>query len=139
MKRDPRLHGLSADHHHALVLARRLSQTTSLTASEAADLRAVFDRELEPHFRAEEELLLPPLRTKGEAKLVERTLADHAALRAAIQAAAGGDATAARDLGTRLGDHVRFEERDLFPACERQLSDAELAAVVHRVPHPRDR
>jgi hemerythrin-like domain-containing protein len=41
---------------------------------------------------------------------------------------------AARAFGERLGDHVRFEERELFPACEATLSDDVLDEVARRVP-----
>jgi hypothetical protein len=130
MKRDPRLHRLSSDHHHALVLARSLVQPGQpWTGAAAAALGARFDSEIEPHFRIEEELLLPALRDAGAIGLVERTIADHAFLRDQAAAARAENAEAARAFGERLGRHVRFEERELFPACEQLLDDAVLDAV----------
>lgn len=132
MKRDRRLQGLSSDHHHALLLARELAQHPGpWTAADAASLLRRFEHELEPHFRIEEELMLPALLATGEAALVERTLEDHAALRALVRV---GDEASARSFGERLHEHVRFEETELFPACEARLSGAVLEAVAQRAP-----
>jgi hemerythrin-like domain-containing protein len=116
MKRHPRLQGLSREHHHVLVLARRamrgyLSPT---------DARRAFYDELALHFAVEEEQLLPALRASGAAgiELAERMQREHDAIRAAI--AAEDVAT----FGRLLHEHVRFEERELFPAFEAQLGDA---------------
>ncbi len=66
MKRHVALHGLSEDHHHGLVLARRCASAAGDSSAAAAtaaleELRRVFAHELEPHFRCEEELILPTL------------------------------------------------------------------------------
>jgi hypothetical protein len=50
MKCDPRLLGLSSQHHRALVLARALAQEPLDWSSERGiALGACFDAELEPH------------------------------------------------------------------------------------------
>ena len=135
MTRDPRLRGLSSEHHHALVLARSLMQERrEWSQQEAAGLGERFDADLEPHFRVEDEVLVPALRRAGATALAERTAADHAFLRASMVAARRGDAAAARAFGERLLDHVRFEERELFPACEASLSGEVLGEVARRVP-----
>ncbi|HKU44642.1 MAG TPA: hemerythrin domain-containing protein [Polyangiales bacterium] len=133
MQRDPRLRSLSSEHHTALVLARRLvSHAGVWTATETAALRERFDRELEPHFRVEEDVLLPALREAGRADLADRTQRDHEALRALVAALASADAdpTLARRIGELLRDHVRFEEQELFPSCEALLPDV----VLERLP-----
>lgn len=133
MKRDPRLRRLSSDHHSALVLARRLSQLTGQwTENEGESLHRRFEQELEPHFRTEEELLLPALRAVGRSDLANRITDDHTALRAMVAAARAGDGRAARSFGERLSEHVRFEERELFPACEALLPGAVLDEVGRR-------
>lgn len=132
MKRDTRLRRLSSEHHHALVLARELSRHVASHAPDAPvvlDLRGRFDRELEPHFRVEEAILLPALRAIGEHALVARLEADHSALRAHLAAAERGDAGHVASFAERLVEHVRFEERELFPRCEAALPGAVLDAV----------
>jgi hemerythrin-like domain-containing protein len=134
MRRDPRLRRLSSEHHQALVLARSLTDHgPGWTVADGAALARRFAAELEPHFRAEEELVLPAIRA-AEPELADRTEADHAFLRAAVAAAARGDGDAARALGERLVDHVRFEERILFPAAERLLTADQLDEVARRYP-----
>ena len=133
MKRDPRLAELSRDHHHALVLARdTLAKAGSWTTEDGAALGLRFDDELEPHFRIEEELLLPALTRASAHELVARVAGDHAFLREAMIGARRGDGLAAVAFSERLTEHVRFEERELFPACEERLEATVLASVAQR-------
>lgn len=137
MKRDHRLRGLSSEHHHALVLARWVSRRAAEWTVEAGEtLGERFAAELAPHFAVEEDILLPALLAAGAGALVDRTLADHAALRGLGERAAKGDGEAAAAFASRLTAHVRFEERELFPACERLLPAEVLDRVGERAPHP---
>ncbi len=135
MKRDSRLIGLSSEHHHALVLARTIErQVETWSTSNGKALRERFDRELEPHFHTEEQLLLPGLRAAGKVELCERLEADHSRLRSTAALAAAGDGEAARAFGLHLAEHVRFEERSVFPVCESVLPDHVLDEVARRAP-----
>ena len=133
MKRHPQLEPLSDDHHNALVMARRIRRAlepapdADALAALWSELRERFARELEPHFRVEENLLFPPLAAAGAPELAERARADHARLRALARGAP--QAAAAAEFARRLHDHVRFEERELFPRAERALSPEALAAI----------
>jgi iron-sulfur cluster repair protein YtfE (RIC family) len=137
MKRDPRLQGLSSDHHHGLVLARRTSRACAGDGAGRELVRSVrraFDAELEPHFRAEEEVLLPPL--AGVAPdLVQRTLGEHAELRGHLAAAEAGHPRRLAEFAALLERHIRFEERVLFPAAEARLPGEALDRVARRVPY----
>jgi hypothetical protein len=131
MKRTDALQPLSRDHLKALLAAKRV-----VDASDAATAGAAFSRfwELErDHFRLEEEILLPHWAAHAEidAPAVERVLADHLAIRAgALRLARGAlSLDELHDLGTRLHDHVRFEERRLFPMIEDALDADALDAL----------
>ncbi len=94
MKRDIRLHGLTSDHHHALVLVRRIREALQKEQVDTAFIEAVHDKyktDLSPHFKVEEDLLLPALEKAGEPALVSRTLSEHENLRALLGGAGGGD------------------------------------------------
>lgn len=135
MKRHPALLQLSREHHPALVLAKRAQSLADdnleAAADFAAEIRAVFAAELEPHFCIEEERLLPLLKNAGQAQLVERTLAEHANLRALAVQIDAGDPASLRRFGALLAAHVRFEERELFPAAEATLEPEALAMIDH--------
>ncbi|MBV9799830.1 MAG: hemerythrin domain-containing protein [Solirubrobacterales bacterium] len=144
MKRDPALASLSRDHHHALFVAQNLRHADTHTAPQAAAaLRAYWDEHGRDHFRLEEELLLPAYAGFGDPyhPLVARALCDHIAIRRRVddlQEESGASPAALRELGGSLAEHLRLEERELFPLIERTLPAAklaELAAALERV-HP---
>ncbi|WP_323002139.1 hemerythrin domain-containing protein [Denitromonas sp.] len=116
MRRDPRLVPLSREHHAALRLARALIAGTGVAM--LVQMRA----ELQAHFDEEERDLLPVLRAAGEPALVDRLLREHAQLNALFDAAAAGQHCA--EAGEALIAHVRFEEREMFPAVEAALVPA---------------
>jgi hypothetical protein len=138
MQRDIRLQGLSSEHHQALVLARHMlarAQAKGFDLPLAHELGQRFETELEPHFTLEEALLLPALVTIGEQRLAERTLTDHRALRELRTAALrNGDLGQIAAFARRLEQHVRFEERELFPCCESRLPGTILDEVSRRAP-----
>jgi hypothetical protein len=138
MKRDARLHGLTSDHHHALVLVRQLREAcrSGRAADGRAALQKAFPAELAPHFGLEEEVLLPGLfATRPD--LCERTLDEHRRMRALVgEVGVVADPAAPLErFAALLEAHVRFEESELFAACEQGLDDATLARVAERRPH----
>lgn len=137
MKRDARLHGLTSEHHHALVLVRRLrAGAPSALAQTRMLLAEAWDVTLEPHFAVEEELLLPGLEV-AEPGLVSRTRREHAELRELMTSlpVVADPGCVVLAFAHALERHVRFEEGELFAACERLLSPAMLARVAEHRPH----
>lgn len=125
MKRSPFLQDLSRDHHAALSLANRIAKAEDegVLAALMIEVPEKFRRELEPHFRQEEQGFLVQLAQVGEAALVERTLAEHRQLRELASRLDHGDRSALKGFGVALRDHVRFEERELFAVAEAALGD----------------
>jgi tellurite methyltransferase len=137
VKRHPSLASLSRDHHHALILARdarRLPQERSEDRSAfIVELRLRFDAELAPHFAIEERELVGRSVARGEplASLATRVVADHDALRAIVASLEPLLLTSQCEaFGARLEEHVRFEEREWFPALEEHLGSDVLARLV---------
>jgi len=127
MKRSIILQPLSREHHAALKLAKaceRAAQSGDAAMVNSACQRAIraFSAELEPHFKIEESALLPLLRGTGESLLVQRTLSDHQKLRGLAKVLNQNDTGALHEFGKCLSAHVRFEERELFPAIENLLN-----------------
>jgi hypothetical protein len=138
MRRDPALVSLSHDHQHALAAALRLRRATAGDLAEAtAAFQAFWAGDGREHFRVEEEILLPAYAAVGPADhpLVARTLCEHVEIRA-LAAALERTPTVdgANALGERLAEHVRLEERELFPLIERTLDADALAELAAALP-----
>jgi hypothetical protein len=138
MKRSEALAPLSRDHHRALEVALRLRRASAESAGDAADrFLGFWDQDGRRHFEIEERLLLDalPAETPGWAELAARVRSEHADIRARADAVAGGtrDPAALHQLGQRLRDHVRFEERQLFGTLEDALAEDELARLAAAV------
>ncbi len=132
MKRSPALTSLSHDHHHALDVARRLRRATPADLDAAlAYLRAFWEAEGRRHFELEERHLLDALPDADWREAAGRVRREHQAIRAGVESVAGLDS--AHALGDLLHDHVRFEERVLFPLLESRLSESELEALGARL------
>jgi hypothetical protein len=137
VKRAAELHGLSHDHHQALHWALQLKRSES--ASEPAQPFLDFwHGHAGEHFRVEEEVLLPgwaQLSGSFDESMATRVLGEHLALRTEVLRLAAGelDLEARRALGEALERHVRFEERELFPAIEAGLDQAALAELGARL------
>lgn len=137
MKRSEALAPLSRDHQHALYAALRLRRAHEATLRDAVEqFLRFFETEGRRHFEIEEQLLVPALPADdGEWSAgVARVLDDHEAIRAgAEELRTRASMKSAVALGERLNDHVRFEERELFPLLERRLDDDALAALGEAV------
>jgi hemerythrin-like domain-containing protein len=143
MKRDEALRPLSREHLGALLVAKMLREATDAGPAAAAFL-AFWREDGQRHFRIEEEVLLPGWAARAEVDRdgVHRMLDEHLAIRRWALRLERGEAglTEARALGELLHDHVRFEERQLFPAIEEALDAdglAELAAAIDAAEAPR--
>lgn len=131
MKRSDFLQALSREHHRGLYVALQLRRATPATAAAARDAFVEFWRsEGRLHFRIEEELLLPAFARHApvDEPAVVRVLTEHVDLRrrgAELEAAEPPPLERVHELGERLQQHIRHEERMLFPLIEAALPDAE--------------
>lgn len=113
----------------SLLTAKRLRNATD--AAEASQTFLDFwETAGQHHFRVEEEVLLPgwSLHRAVDQAAVARMLEEHLAIRRGALRAASEEASLEelRDLGRLLDDHVRFEERELFPMVEEALAPEDL-------------
>lgn len=132
MKRDPALIPLSHDHQHGLAVAYELRRATPETAAEyRAAFLTFWHTEERLHFEIEEEVLLPAFtaRTAAEREAVARVLTEHAAIRDRVAELEDSEpgADSLNELGTIVEEHIRHEERVLFPLIEEALPEDELA------------
>lgn len=145
MKRHEAFKDFSRDHMFALRCAHHIDQAVrsvvngpSLGDACAALLRS-WDGDILWHFREEEDVILPVLSrhfpVAGDSDF-SRMLNDHCWLRDGIERLRGmggsPDAKLAGEVARRLHDHVRLEERVIFPRLEKLLCAAELAEIEAR-------
>ena len=119
------------------MLARRLRRAVESDAEEVArGFLAHWEAEESLHFRLEEEVLLPAYAAHGDPNhaAVVRTLIDHVLIRRDIARLPDAPPLAVlHELGNRLADHVKLEERELFPLIERTIPEPELSALGARL------
>jgi hypothetical protein len=135
MKRDAALVPLSHDHQHGLAAALTLRRAVPADADAARSAFLEFwHSEGAAHFRLEEEVLLLRFARHGDARsdAVVRALLDHVEIRSralAIESDSQPPLELLRATGELLADHIRHEERVLFPLIASALSEAELAEL----------
>ncbi len=121
------------------MLARRACANE--TDPHGADARAQCAHLLEcwprfaAHFALEEQTLLPALERAGQGASAAVALRQHAELRALVGRIRQGDLLALAPWGMAMNEHVRFEERTLFPMAEAVIEPSELIEVMNRAAH----
>src|SRR5262245_24994543 len=113
MKRSAELTPLSHDHHQALYVAMQLRRAEDASAAKA--FLEFMDEHGEPHFQAEEQILLPgwiAADPTADPALAIRVQTEHLEIRAAARALRSGECSLEElhRLGELLERHVRFEE-----------------------------
>src|SRR5262247_743560 len=133
---------LSQDHHHGLALALRcrkqaLGQIKPMGAEglreRAKEFLTFYASNLLPHFRAEEDVLFPLLRSvvPESGEMIDELMQNHVQIRGAIPQLEVGTGLAKLifDLGDLLERHIRKEERELFPLFEQRIDEATAESV----------
>lgn len=142
MKRRKELVPLSREHNRALLLARsgrRAARTDDPRQIKRVweHLDSVYRGEMRAHFATEEKLILPLLRDLGEQALTERLQREHRAIARNIESPALWTRDRLSSLADVLYQHVRLEERKVFPLVQRH-ADPDLLAALARHPDTHD-
>jgi len=137
IKRNKALVALSREHHFDLLLAWKLRRgiKAGVTASRmGAYVNYLNEQLIAAHFRDEENLLFDRL-PKND-KMCGRALKDHQRLRELITlvtATGNHDLNLFNELSDLIEDHVRYEERELFPYLEQQLPAGDLSEAEKKL------
>lgn len=137
---------LSHDHHHGLALALRCRKQ-ALGQSKPAGIAGLRQRveefrrfvsdNLERHFRAEEEILFPFIRSVApdSEPLIEDLVRGHRQIRECSRRLEEDSAMARLlfDVGDLLERHIRREERELFPLFENHAGPTETARIEEEI------
>ena len=107
IKRSEQLAPLSRDHHEGLLFVWKIH--------------------LQEHFKEEEQILAPSILGN---ELVKRMLDEHQNIEALIQINENiADEILLGQLADAVNDHIRFEERELFPYAERMIPVEKLNSI----------
>ena len=143
MKRHQALIPLSQDHHHGLLLAQLLKRNAPEYHGLPNDLpgkmkfaKEMFHKELDHHFRDEEEFVFPYLKGKDVEldNLISEILSEHIILKEKILSLKENPNLIDQldEIGNILGDHIRKEERILFEKAQTVLNDEELRIIENK-------
>lgn len=133
LKRHEALVGFSKDHHFGLLLVWKIRQGLNKKVSPGRISDYVlyfFDEDIDGHFKEEEEQLFPML--PSSSILRQQAETEHKAIYEMI-----GRLRKDKDnmdlllqFADALKDHIRFEERELFPFMQQTLSATELEQIA---------
>ncbi|HMQ11799.1 MAG TPA: hemerythrin domain-containing protein [Oligoflexia bacterium] len=138
MKRSDELRPLSVEHHHNLfqVFQIRKAIKGELKVDQVVTkLLNEWEKVIEPHFEIEESILIPAYKNSSDSNvgLMDTFYDQHRELRRCFSNLKDKTKRFSRDLLTNLADllekHIRFEERELFPAVEASLSFSQMQMV----------
>ncbi|MEN2750952.1 hemerythrin domain-containing protein [Psychrobacter sp. FBL11] len=149
MKRAPQLQPLSRQHHLGLHIGRHAKECADNPQEITAHWQALssYIHDMQAHFSIEDNLitkaLLPHQATQPKVASVLNTMKEQHRLlnnmKTEIQTTQTCEETIitvgqVKQLGNLLYDHLRFEERELFPIVEEYLTQHELDAIYAASP-----
>jgi hemerythrin-like domain-containing protein len=149
MKRAAQLQPLSRQHHLGLNISRHAKECTDEPKETAKHWLSLvsYIQEMQSHFQIEDNLIAKALRpysiSKPDVALALSVLdKQHKTLHILMSEVEGSSqhqsnqvtATQVKKLATLLYDHIRFEERELFPLVESYLTKEELNAIYAAIP-----
>jgi len=135
MKRNVNLVELSSEHHDGLVVALRIKKALNNSVESHILVNYInhISGTLNNHFRQEEENLSQVKNISREGKdLIERMTYDHQQFYDLMDKINLKDNSLDDNLSKfsdLLNDHIRFEERELFPYVEQILNDKQLGLI----------
>jgi iron-sulfur cluster repair protein YtfE (RIC family) len=144
MKRHPALYQLSHDHHQGLILAQQLKRGAPQYKGLPETLEGKMDyaisfynTELVKHFEDEEKILFPAvIKRDGEVdKIIEEVISEHRKMEFLVNdlRAKNDVAKLMDELGKLLENHIRKEERVLFPKIQEIMTEDELNQIVESI------
>ena len=138
IKRHVNLLKLSRDHHAGLLFCWKLRQGVKYHIETDRLIKYVkyfWDHHFSGHFKEEEEILFDPLKDLE----VEKALADHQKIKTFVEKIGVSGMEREGDnfleLTDTIDDHIRFEERVLFPHLQEALSDEQLEKIGDQLVH----
>lgn len=136
IRRNPNIVKLSQDHHASLLFCWKLRQGIKRHTNIDRMVKYVqyfWAQHFSLHFKEEEELLFSTFTDEKVQKAIE----DHKKIKSLINELAHLDSNERTDqlsgLADTVDEHVRYEERILFPHLETSLSEEQLESIGNQI------
>jgi hemerythrin-like domain-containing protein len=136
LKRNENLLKLSRDHHAGLLFCWKIRQGVKyhIETNRMIDyVKYFWDHHFATHFKEEEEFLFAPFNDKE----VQKALDDHQKIKTFVEKVGVSGMEHEDDilleLADTIDDHIRYEERVLFPHLEERLSDQQLELIGEQI------
>ncbi len=132
IKRNENILKLSKEHHFSLLFCWKIRQglKMEIEASRMIEYVKYFATNfLLPHFAEEEVILFTSLDDKWVKKAIEQHKQIHGLLSGLSKKTKNNPNEQLGKLANLVDDHVRYEERELFPHLERTLSNEQLEVI----------
>jgi len=132
INRNDHMKKLSREHHFSLLFCWKIRQGLKMGVASERILKYVhyfWKQHLQPHFREEEKIFFAPIKDSR----VHRAINEHKHIKQQIEDLGNYSGHNERKSLLKIADmvyeHVRYEERDLFPHLERKLSKEQLENI----------
>ena len=136
VNRNEHIKKLSREHHFSLLFCWKIRQGLKMDVAIERIRKYVqyfWQQHLQPHFREEEYIFFAPIKDK----LVQRAINEHKYIKQQIEGLTNYSGNSERKSLAKIADmvyeHVRYEERDLFPYLERKLSKEQLENIGEQI------
>lgn len=115
----------SVAHRQGLALAERIAAAKDEDAISGfmVSVPSTFEREIEPHLRIEEGVLLVKLVAAGQTELVRHVMGRHQRLRELTEQIAAGDRASLQSFWMVLQATIRFEQQQVFTVAAALLPE----------------
>ncbi|MCB9426518.1 MAG: hemerythrin domain-containing protein [Flavobacteriales bacterium] len=129
-KRHKSLQPLSREHHQGLLLSWKIR----MGLDKSIDPKRIriyaqwfYKTYLVAHFKAEEQYVFSVL--EKENKLVQQAISEHERLMLLFITEEGDDVNVVSQIEKELDNHIRFEERVLFPEIQKKATEEQLLQI----------
>ena len=141
IKRSKELVSLSKEHHEGLLFGWKIRQGLANGTDKGTIARFIqwfWEADLQEHFRKEEQVLAPHLPHDNE--WVQQMFSEHEEIEALIHVNAMiPDEDIFAQLADNITNHIRFEERVLFPYAEQVIPANELEEISRQLSQTKEK
>ena len=136
VNRNEHIKKLSREHHFSLLFCWKIRQGLKRDVAMERIRKYVqyfWQRHLQPHFQEEERILFAPIKDKE----VQRAVTEHKYIKQLIEGWGGyskiNEQKSLAKIADVVEEHVRYEERELFPHLERKLRREQLENIGKQI------